>query len=373
MKLHELKVIKPKSDDIARKLRISKDDAELAVQFVRGETDWEDLSDDARVKLYSYYQKTFPYGTDEENATDPKKFIAPALKKEFMIEGGKATEKHGTVRATQADMQAALKYVSKYSGIPVEVLADRLLGSARLTYNGKQEDSGDVDIAIDETKVDKQKLVDRLEFASGIKAFVIGDSTYSFAIPVGEKRKVQVDLMFVPDVEWAKFSHYASEHSKHKSGVRNELLHSALKWSMEDGKDVRVKDVAGNDIVRASRAYKLDQGVERIFKVAKQRKDGKGRVKSPSHATPEEVQQALGEIGHEGKFSPKTDTIRDPNKFAKLLFGARASAKDLMSTEQLITMIKKYKGEHADEIFKDAVKGIKRLKFPVPDELKQYE
>ena len=293
--------------------------------------------------------------------------------KQFLLEGGKATEKLGTSRATQADMKAALKFVSKQTGVPVDTLADRLLGSARLTYGGMQKDSGDVDIAMNEKEVNRDEIIDKMTFVTGEKPHVTGGSTYSFAVPVPGDRKVQVDLMFVPDVEWAKFSHHASEHSAHKSGVRNELLHSALKFSMEPGKDVRIKDLGGNDIVRASRAYKLDRGVERLFKVAPHRKDGKGRVKSAVEATPDEVQKALNELGHKGKFSPDKDVIRDPDQFAKLLFGPKVQAKDLLSTEQLIKLIKKYKSDHAKEIFADAVKGIKRLKFNVPNELKQYE
>jgi len=96
-------------------------------------------------------------------------------------------------------------------------------------------------------------------------------------------------------------------------------------------------------------------------------------VKSASEATPAEVQSALDELGHKGKFSPEKDVIRDPDQFAKLLFGPKVKAKDMLSTEQLIRLIRKYKSDDADGIFKDAVKGIKRLKFNVPDELKQYE
>jgi len=298
--------------------------------------------------------------------------------KQFLVqklfEGGKATEKLGTVRATKADISAALKFVSKHSGTPVSTLKDRLLGSTRLTFGGHQRDSGDIDIAMNSNEVDQDRVVSSMTHATGNKPRVTGGSTFSFAVPVGKDRKVQVDLMFVPDIEWAKFSHYASEHSKHKSGVRNELLHSTLKFSMEPGKDLRLKDNEGNDIVRASRAYKLDQGVERIFKIAPLRKDGKGaRVKTSVKASPEQVQQVLDQEGHTGKFSHESDTIRDPDKFAKLLFGKKAAAKDLMSTEQLINMIRKYKAKDADAIFRDAVKAIKRLKFQVPDELKEYE
>lgn len=293
--------------------------------------------------------------------------------KQFLLEGGKATAALGTVRANQEDMKNALKFVAKQTGVPVSTLEDRLLGSARLTYKGARKDSGDVDIAMNEKEIDREDVVEKMTFATGNKPHVTGGNTYSFAVPVQNNRKVQVDLMFVPDVEWAKFSHYASEHSAHKSGVRNELLHSALKFSMEPDKDLRVKDFAGNDIVRASRAYKLDKGVERIFKVAPKRKDGKGRVKSVLPAAPDEVQSALNDIGHKGKFSSDSDIIRDPDVFAKLLFGPSVKGKDLMSTEQLIRIIKKYKSNDAEAIFKDAVRGIKRLKFEVPDELKQYE
>jgi hypothetical protein len=189
-------------------------------------------------------------------------------------------------------------------------------------------------------------------------------------VPVGGDRKVQVDLMFVPDIAWAKFSHHASEHSKHKSGVRNELLHATLKHSAESGKDLRVKDDDGNDVVRASRSYKLDQGVERIFKVAPHRRDGKGRVKGTVKVSPDEVQRALDELGNKDSFSPDADIIRDPDRFAKLLFGPKVKAKDLMSTEQVMNLIRKR--DDADTIFKDAVAGIQRLKFPVPTELTTY-
>ncbi len=291
---------------------------------------------------------------------------------ELLLEGGKATEKLGTVRARKEDFDAALAFVSKYSDIGVETLRGQLLGSGRLTAAGKQEDSGDIDIAIAEGTVNRDTLIKRMTKATGAAPHVTGGSTYSFAVPTAKGRKVQVDLMLVPDVKWALYSHHSAEGSKHKSGVRNELLHSTLKFSMVPGEDVRLKDANGNDIARASRAYKLDKGVERIFKIAPERKDGKGRVKGVVHATPDEVRAVLGKEGRHDKFNPETDTIRDPDKFAELLFGKGVKAQSTMSTEQLIALIKTKRSKDADKIFADAVKGIKRLKFPVPTELKQY-
>ena len=155
-----------------------------------------------------------------------------------------------------------LYFVSKIVGIGVETLADRLLGSTRLTYAGHQKDSGDIDLAIVDGEVNRDLVIKNMTKAAGNEPRVTGGNVYSFAVPVSDTRKVQVDLMFVPDLKWAKFSYHADERSKHKSGVRNELLHSVLKFSMVPGQDVRLKDADGNDIARASRAYKLDTGVE---------------------------------------------------------------------------------------------------------------
>lgn len=294
------------------------------------------------------------------------------LTEHFLLEGGKATEALGTERVTKEDFPVALAFVAKHIGIGAETLKDRLLGSARLTAAGKKEDSGDIDLAILDGEVDRDTAVKQLTNATKNKPHVTGGTTFSFAVPVNGGKKVQVDLMFVPNIEWAKFSHFSSENSKYKSAVRNELIHSSLKYSLEPDKDLRLKDKNGNDIVRASRAYKLDTGAERIFKIAPLRKDGKGRVKGVVKATPDEVQATLDELNHKGKFSKDPEVIQDPEQFTKMLYGDSVRAQDIGSTEQLINVIKKYKAENADAIFKDAVRGIKRLKFDVPDELRDF-
>jgi hypothetical protein len=293
--------------------------------------------------------------------------------KQFLAEGGKATEKFGTSRATKADIEVALKYISRSTGIKLNDLISSLLGSSRLTFNGTQEDSGDIDVAVHDSKEIRAQVIADLTTKTGNKPYVIGGNTYSFAVPVSADRKVQVDVMFVPDIEWAKFSHHAADGSAHKSGVRNELLHSALKFSMQDGADVRIQDGEGNDIARASRSYKLDQGVERIFKVSKNKKNGEGRLKGMSKATPKEVQATLDQLGNTQKFSAEADIIRDPDAFAGILFGSKVKGTDILSAEQLIKLIKKYKPAEAAAIFKDAVQGIKNRNFKVPVELAQYE
>jgi hypothetical protein len=115
------------------------------------------------------------------------------LLRELLLEGGKATEKLGTVRAKKADIDAALAFVSRTIGVGAETLRDRLLGSTRLTAAGKQEDSGDIDIAINDGEVNRDTAVAAMTKACGNAPHVTGGSTFSFAVPTGKDRKVQVD------------------------------------------------------------------------------------------------------------------------------------------------------------------------------------
>lgn len=58
-------------------------DAEDALAFALGESEWEDLSDEVREKLYSHYEKSGKAA--KGNSTDPKKFVLPALKLDLGI------------------------------------------------------------------------------------------------------------------------------------------------------------------------------------------------------------------------------------------------------------------------------------------------
>ena len=188
------------------------------------------------------------------------------------------------------------------------------------------------------------------------------------SVPTFNDRKVQVDLMFVPDKNFAKFSYHSELGSKFKGAIRNLLIYALVLNSAEKDKDLRIKDEEGNDIVRASRSFQLDTGLKRIFKVAPMRKDGKGRVKTSVKATPDEVEATIKALGRSDKFSKEEDTVRDPDTFAKMLLGPGASAKDLKtSAENLISTIKK-KRPDAAQVFKDALADIDRQKLFADDQ-----
>ncbi len=290
---------------------------------------------------------------------------------EMVMEGGKATEDEGTVRATKNDIVAALKFVSKVIGLPFETLEKSLLGSTPHTLSGDKQDSGDVDIAIEESSVNRETVIAKMEKATNFKTTKIGKGTYSFPVPVGNGRKVQVDLMFVPSVSWAIWGHYSAKDSKHKARVRNNLLLDVvMQHTFEPGKDITIRDENGIEIIRVRRSFGRGEGLYRTFKVAPPKKNGTGRVKLRK-GTADEVAQELARMGKKVSFAKETDAILSPDKAAEFLFGKGTKAADLLSAEQVIKAIYKRK-DHA-AIFKDVVAAFKADGTPVPDELKKFE
>jgi hypothetical protein len=286
--------------------------------------------------------------------------------KQFLVEGGAATASSHTERANKSDIEAALKMVSKTTGIAIETLKQNLLGSTSHTLSGKKQDSGDIDIALEEGKYDRDVIIKKMsDAAEGV--YNAGTKVGSYAVPVNGK-KVQVDLMFVKSEEWARFGFHASPDSKHKGVVRNFLLINLMKQLYEPGKDFVLAD-NGQEIIRVRRGFKMDAGLERLFRVAPFKKDGKrGPLKA---ATPQEVEAELKRLGKTQKFSSESDTILEPDRAAAFMFGKGVKASDLLSAEQVIAQIFKRK-DHA-KIFKDTIKDIKAAKQPVPSEIAQFE
>lgn len=289
--------------------------------------------------------------------------------KQFLIEGGAATKEYTTERANQADVNAALQFVTKHTGIPLETLKNNLLGSTPHTLAGKKKDSGDIDIAFEIGKYDVDELVGKmLKAVNDEGEYNKGTKVGSFAVPVNGK-KVQVDFMFVKDENWAKFGFHSAAESKHKGIVRNFLIINLMKRLFVPGKDFVLHDDQGNEIARVRRGFKMDTGLERLFRLAPMRKDGKGRTAMKS-VKPEELEAELKRMGKNIEFSKDSTSITDPDKAAEFMFGKGVKAADVLSAEQVIALIKKRK-DHA-AIFKDAIVDIQNAKQPVPDEIRQF-
>lgn len=298
--------------------------------------------------------------------------------KQFLFEGGAATAKWGTSRATTKDIKTALEFVAKVLHVKVSYLEDRLLGGTVNTFNGYKPDSGDVDLGFEvKNLTQQQELHDKMAKAVGGEVFYNpGMKLSSFAVPVGNKKKIQVDFMYVPHLEWAKFAYHSGEgrDSNYKGALRQILMSTIARYRNIPGEDVSILDDEGHEIIRASRSYTLDRGLVRLFKVAKMRKDGKGRTKNLVNATPAEVAHELNVLGKNEKFSKDADPIQDPKKVLELLFGKGVTEEDVSSAEGIIKLIqdpKRFNKQEAKEILEKAGKAAKERGLKIPPELDQ--
>lgn len=290
--------------------------------------------------------------------------------KQYLMEGGAATADFGTERANKKDMEAALKFIVQHTGLDRQELVDNLLGSTGHTLAGHRKDSGDMDIAFEEGKHNRDELIAKMKEATGMeKVHQTGAGVYSFAVPVNGRKKIQVDFMFVPSEQWARFGFHSSHESKHKGVVRAYLLMNLMKQLYVPGKDIQLKGDDGKEIVRVRRSFKPDAGLERLFNLAPMRKDGKGRT-ALKKVAPEEIEAELKRMGHNVTFSKDADPIRDPQAATTFMFGKGVKPADIDSAEKIIDLIKKRK-DHA-VVLKNAAEDIVKAGLSLPDEMKEF-
>lgn len=288
--------------------------------------------------------------------------------KRFLLEGGTATKKWATGRASAVDIKSALKFVASAAGIPKEELQDNLLGSTEATLLGARPDSGDIDIALVLDKHDPAKVhADMMTATGNAGVWNAGTKIGSYSVPV-DGHTVQVDLMFVSDRKWAKFAYHSSmgQGSAYPGAVRNIILTTALSHTQEPGKDFVLKDSDSRVIARASRSLTLGGGMSRMFKHVVRKKDGSlGQTLQKTSA--EDLEQFLADIGQEISFSHREDATQDPDAVAAFIFGPGVVATDIMSAEAVITHIKKL--PNSAEILKAAKAALQQAKLPIPSEL----
>ena len=299
--------------------------------------------------------------------------------KKFLLEGGAATKKLNTQRASADDIKNAFAFLTKHTDLTKQYLEDSLLGSCEDIYfkrprKDNKKLAGDIDIAIDLSRFDKDKILSQVEAALKKEKYnpqvrQTGKSVFSYAVP-GVGKLVQLDLMFVPSIKWAKWSYHSPSDSLYSGATRNILLMAVARSKLSPGEDIEVKNSDGETLVRVRRALKMDAGLERIFKIAPHRKDGKGRVKSLQTVSPEEAESELQKLGVQSRINKKADNNSNPDEVAERLFGRGVKAADLLTTEQVIDKISKL--ENAKEIFKDAVGDLERQKISIPPELEKY-
>ena len=290
----------------------------------------------------------------------------------LLLEGGKATKEFHTTKVSKDDFFSVVKKLAEILEKPEEEILKNVVGSSRMFIKGDRKESGDIDIVVPHEEF--KHWFDRIsEVVSEEVDNNHGTKIASFAFPVKDK-KVQVDLIDSLHPEYSKFIYYSSEgeNSKYKGVVRNLLLMAVARHIKEDGKDFKLKDGDGNTIAKAARSLKLDTGLERLFKVAKEREDGQGRVKAMSKVSPEELKQEVKKLGKSDlTFSEDADAITDPDHIASFLFGDGVTADDIMTAEQVMKQIKThFSGDDYQNIIDDAKETMRADNAAIPSELR---
>jgi hypothetical protein len=153
-----------------------------------------------------------------------------------------------TVRINKKDVDPTLKWLEKIVGLD---LVNNKLGTT-----GKNESSGDLDIAVDESKVSKEEVIERLQAWTDKRGLNAKEwirksgINVHFKTPIRGKESngfVQTDLMF-GDPKWMAWSlRGGAEGSQYKGMHRHILMASiasaqGMKWSYQKGLIDRASD-----------------------------------------------------------------------------------------------------------------------------------
>lgn len=244
----------------------------------------------------------------------------------------KALTPVGVEPIARDDIEEVMKSVCSFGGIAWNDLHP--LGST-----GKEPMSGDVDLAVD-TKWYRPDTINyyiRDVIGEENCYYSALSKVYSYAVPF-KNTKVQVDLMFTPHVEWAKFAYYSDGLSNgrtaYKGAIRTILLRAVASVIKEPGIDFQ--GYSGDELVlNVGRTFDLQQGLRRIYQykpVRKHQGNGKGQfVKKMAKA--ESFEALKAELGSRTPYPIVLPSLSP----ADLVFTAPAQALEFMFPGEPVT------------------------------------
>jgi len=194
----------------------------------------------------------------------------------FLAEGGNVFKNADgeplTQRIDRDNVHNTIKWIESVTNIDFPV--DTWLGTT-----GRKSSSGDLDLAVDESKITKEELI-KILLANGVDAKDIkksGDSVHIKSPIAGDPKNgfVQADLMF-GDPGWQAFSMSGAPEGSKLTGMSRHVilasivsaLHPELKWSykhglvdratnttIEDGKSAKkLSDITGIPVAKLNTA-----------------------------------------------------------------------------------------------------------------------
>jgi len=152
----------------------------------------------------------------------------------FLLEGGNVFKDADgnplTIRINQSDVAATVLWLEQVTGL--EFPRERWLGST-----GRKPTSGDLDLAVDASEINKEQLAAKLvqwaqSHGEDPKNWVKKSGEVHLRTPIGgrpENGYVQTDFMFFPNLDWGQFYYGGAEDSAYRGMHRNVLMSSVAK------------------------------------------------------------------------------------------------------------------------------------------------
>ena len=265
-----------------------------------------------------------------------------------LFEGGKALKDVKGIRTIKQDEVAStIKDIEK-NVLDVLKINSTKIGSAGLKPD--DQESGDIDfitVSDYETLVDKDRSMFDKKDIKEMKGLKVVSFPWRIA-GNDDNGYVQVDLISVSDIDWAKFIYYCPDYRKkesaYKSAHRNWLLSAVLSTKRKN----IVMD--GDDVVQYDGySLRLPDGLYAV------KKSYKGKTKLLKHA----------DVIDESLFT------KDPNKFVEFLFGKDVKPADIKTFEDCYRITKMKYGKHMDDINNKLKEFLDRVDLDIPDEINE--
>lgn len=234
----------------------------------------------------------------------------------------------------------------------------------------KVEVCGDIDLAIDKNTYNPKHIHSHLIDCLGKDNCIFNSGTMigSYAVPIcGNKLlgRVQVDLMFVNNIQWADFIYHSpGNQSKYKGAVRAILLGAVAASINDPERDYFEFTDNGELLIRVGWGINSNVGLKRMYQIRPKKVRGEGYVKKMKNVLPDEIKQLRPAI----EFDDRQIIIDNPQTVTEILFGQ--GDYDITTSEKIIELIKKrHSTAQAQLIFDIAGERASQLQPPIPLEL----